>query len=457
MDLERKKRRQSIRIIISETIMVIAVVIMVTILAFLVSGYWINSNFELERQGLLQISSMPTGANINIDDENLSWLQRTNTSKVLPVGEHKITLSKEGYDSWSKTINISEGLLYRIHYPRLFPNDRTEEKVLKTSDVTLATVSPDHNYLLLINNTNEWSLINLDSENINPIKIDVSGIFSSIDTTEKTFSGEILNVNWDYDGNHVLIQNKINDATEWVLLDVKNTKNSVNITKEFAINFSEIQILDNSSSNLLAIQDNNLRKINIPNKNLSNILVKDVTNFDHYNNDIIFSTKNYIGLLKINDDKTTKLTNISTHTKAVISKFYDDKYITTLQNNLVSLYKQEDFTKLSEFKLSFSPEKLKVGHNGEFIIMYSDSQIATLDMESMSIIEWNIDGDTFGWIDNDMIYTTPENELIIYDYDGLNRRIIAKGVATNLPAMITNDKWLYYFSDNSLIRESLLK
>ena len=119
MDAEKKQRLQSLKVIISETIMVLAVIISVAVLALIVSGYWIGSGFKVERQGMLQISSMPTGADISIDGDS-SWLQRTNTSKVLLSGEHSIVLTKEGYDSWSKTINIQEGLLYRLHYPRLF-------------------------------------------------------------------------------------------------------------------------------------------------------------------------------------------------------------------------------------------------------------------------------------------------------------------------------------------------
>ncbi len=155
MDPERAKRRQSAKIIISETIMVLAVVITVTILAFIVSGYWLNSDFKVERNGLLQISSVPTGADIYIDGDS-SWLQRTNISKVLSSGEHSVKLTKDGYDSWQKTINGSEGLLYRIHYPRLFLQNRTPESLLDITGTTLATTSPDHNSLILINNTTEF-------------------------------------------------------------------------------------------------------------------------------------------------------------------------------------------------------------------------------------------------------------------------------------------------------------
>ena len=462
MDPEKAKRRQSLKVIISEAIMVITVILTVTILAFLVSGYWINSNFEVERQGLLQVSSIPTGADVSIDGENPSWLQRTNMSKVLSSGKHAVVLTKDGYDSWSKTINISEGLLYRLHYPRLFLNDRTKETVLNDINPTVATISPDHSYLLLTNNTTDWDFINLDNENPKTTKIDISKLFSSVDTVdsteEKLFTGEILDINWDYDSNHALFKVKSEDTLEWVLLDVKNVKNSINLTKEFGSNFSEIQILDNSSNNLLAIQNNNLHKINLSNKNLSNVLVENIIDFDHYNgNEVIFSTNNYVGILKIGDDKITKLKDVSTPAKVTLSKFYDDKYITILEDDLVSLYKKDGFTRLLDFKLSFKPEFIEVGHSGEFITMYSGQNIATLDMESMAIIEWSVDNENFGWIDNDMIYAVSNNELIVYDYDGFNRRIIANNVSDRFPAAITSDKWLYYFSDNTLVREWLIE
>ena len=468
MDFEKVKRRQSLKVIISEAIMVIAVITTVTILAFLVSGYWINSDLKLERQGLLQISSIPTGASVYIDGDS-SWFQNTNTSKVLPSGEHTITLTKEGYDSWSKTINIAEGLLYRLHYPRLFLNERTQENILATKDTKLATFSSDHNYLLLINESSKWTLVNLNNDNVKPTEFDISDVFNDIiNANEKFPVDKILSIDWDYDSNHILLKLENNEYPEWALLDVKNPSKSINLTKEFSGNFSEIQILDNSSNNLLAIQNNNLQKIDIPSKSLSAVLVKDIITFDHYDNsEVIFSAKKpsngnensnensnyYVGLLKLGDDKIINLQDTISPAKVTLSKFYDDQYITILVDDIVSVYKKEGFIKSFEYKLSFTPESLKVGHNGEFITMSSDNKIATLDMESMSIIEWTIENENFNWIDNDMISVTEENNLIVYDYDGLNRRVIANNALDNSPAAITNNKWLYYFTENNLVRE----
>ena len=161
-------------------------------------------------------------------------------------------------------------------------------------------------------------------------------------------------------------------------------------------------------------------------------------------------------MFKIGDSEITTLKEMSTPAKVTLSKFYEDKYITILAEDSLTLYKKDDFTKLDNFTLSFAPDSIEVGHNGEFITMRAGTKIATLDMESMSVAEWNIESEDFDWIDNDMIYSVTDGKLIVYDYDGLNRREIATNVSSRFPAAITDDKWLYYFSDGNLVREWLI-
>ena len=113
----------------------------------------------------------------------------------------------------------------------------------------------------------------------------------------------------------------------------------------------------------------------------------------------------------------------------------------------------DDFEKITTYELSFTPEQLKIGHDGEFAIMSLGSKIATLDMEARAVREWNTDSVKFGWIDNDMIYSVADGELVVYDFDGLNRRVVAKNATGNLPATISGNKWLYYFDGGHLMRK----
>ncbi len=467
MKTEQQKKRQSLKVIISETIMVLAVVATVAVLAMLVSGYWLNSDLEVERQGMLQISSTPTGANINIDGTDSSWLERTNTSKVVASGEHTITLSKDGYDTWSKTVNVEKGLLYRLHYPRLFLNNRAREAVTSTAGATFGIMSSDHNSLVLTNNTTEWTYIKLNADTVTPKPLEVSNFFSGVSlasgATTGLFTGQILDADWDYDASHLLFKVKNGEIIEWVLIDVNNSDKSINLTKAFSSNFSEVEILDDSSNTLLAIQDGNLHKIDVGGRSASAVIAKNVLNFDHYHNEIVFSAQKtdtgefYIGYFKIGDNDITELSYSETPAQVVISKFYDEKYITTLLGDQITVYKKDDFVEFAKYSTTFTPENIEVGHDGEFITLYSGNQIATLDMEAKLVREWQTDGASFGWIDNDMIYSVKDGELIVYDFDGLNRRTLASNVSAHFPAGITDSKWLYYFSDDNLIRESLTK
>lgn len=482
MSPEQKKRLRSVKVIASEVLMVVIVVIMVVVLAFLVSGYWINSEGRVDRQGLLQLSSMPTLSRVTIDGVEGSWLERTNLSKNLSSGEHTIMVSREGYDTWAKTINISEGLLYRIHYPRLFLLERTKEKVLDTADFNAATISPDHSYMVLMNNTTQWDTVDLNNEELKPAKIDVGELFVATagraaaartgakdqQNTAVALDGEILKVDWDRNGAHALMKVKFGETVEWVLLDVKDAKKSINITQQYGPNFSEIQILDNSANNLLVVQNGNLHKIDLGAKAISSVLVENVQHFDHYEQkEVIFSAKRtemkegekpyYVGMLTIGDATIKTLEETEGPAWVTLSKFYEDKYITVLEGAELAVYKKDNFETVADFELSFAPESLKVGHEGEFQEMQSGKKMATLDMESMEVLEWEIEGNDCGWLDNDMLYSVKDGVLVVYDYDGLNRRELASNVSSRFPAAITDDKWLYYFSDGHLVREWLVE
>ena len=480
MNQEERARRQSRRVIISEIIMLLAVIATVCVLAFLVSGYWLNSDFKVERQGLLQVSSIPTGADVAIDGES-SWLQRTNTSKVLPAGEHTVVLTKDEYDSWSKTIKIKEGLLYGIHYPRLFLKERTKEKVSDVTATTFASVSPNRNRMLIANATTDWKLVNLDNNNPESKSIDISKVFPSASDNEdnKLFTGEIISADWDGNSEHILFKVKYSDNYEWIILDVRDPKNSVNITRTFAANFDQIKIYDNSASTLLAVRDGNLHKIDLSSRQISAILVEKIHSFDHYESEIVFvadyipssnSSSNkddssdstetapyYLGLVRLGDSDITTLSELTSPAKVTISKFYDDKYITTLTDTNLKLYRKDDFKEVLSADLSFSPAKMKVGRDGNFVIMNDGGRIATLDMEAMATREWQTTNPSFGWLDDNMIYSVADGTLTVYDFDGQNQRQLSTNVSSQFPVTITGDKWLYYFSDGSLIREVITK
>lgn len=464
MDPEKRARRQSLRIIISECFMVLAVVITVAILAFMVSGYWVNGDFKIERQGMLQISSLPTGADVIIDGES-AWNQRTNTSKVLASGEHTIELRKEGYDTWSRKVNIAEGLLYRVHYPRLFLNEREKQESLDVSSIANITVSPNREQMLLIDNTTEWQIVDLTREELEPKKIDISNVFTSVSMApgahKGLFNGKISKMDWSANNERILIKASVDDGCEWVVLDTKNPSESVNITKLFNADFSKISITDNSARNFIAILNGNLHKIDLGSRQISAVLAPRIIDYDYHDSEIIFSAesdteeeKYYIGLLKNHGDAPEIIKKTNSKPLVTLSRFYDNKYIAILEDNELSIIEKNSKNLFLSSTILQPVDDLRVGHEGEFQIAVSGNYITTIDMEAKTVTEWQTEHN-FDWLDSDMIYTINESELIVYDFDGQNRRVITKSVSSHYPVVITNDKWLYYVSDTKLIREKI--
>lgn len=452
--------------IISEVLMVITVAVTVLILAFVVSGYWLNSDFEVERQGMLQISSTPTGADVAIDGET-AWLQRTNTSKILAAGKHEISLTKEGYDSWSRTVDVKEGLIYRLHYPRLFLTERTKEEMYDITGATFATVSPDHNTMLLSNNTTSWKIIRLNSDKIETDTIDIAGYFPGTNIAggakPGVFTGNIISANWSRDNSHILFKVATNEnrAYEWVILNTKNIASSINLTRAFDADFTSIKIIDDSANTLLAVRGDNLHRIDVSGRQVSSVLIDGVVDFDYYDQEIVFSAKKQdsyqIGTIRIGDAEYTTLRTMGEPARLVAGKFYDQEFIAILCKNELSLYDKKDFSLIMSDKLEFVPKSIKVGHGGDFVVMSDGGHIATLDMEASAVVAWSTGTSGYGWLDGSMIYAVNDGVLIVYDYDGLNRRELSKNVSSGFPVTITDDKWLYYFSDNKLTRETIIK
>ncbi len=472
MDLEERARRQSRRVIISEIIMVVAVIATVLILALIVSGYWVNSDLQVERQGMLQISSIPTGANVEVDGST-SWLQRTNTSKVLTAGEHTIKLTKDGYDSWSRTVNISEGLLYRIHYPRLFLNNRSVETAMPLPNYTFITTTPDNNTLLTMDSSSVWQITDLTKDKLTPkpltIAVDNEG--------SPVLAGQVLYNTWAHDNEHLLLKTEKDSRITWLLINIKNPSNSINLTDEFQLDIDTAIIINDSASNLLATSSGTLYKVDLASKQLSTPLATKVTDYAYHNSNVIFAARHetdaasattdivdgqsqgdyYVGVVKIGDDTVKNITDTNLSAKVGMIKFYEDVYYVISEENNIKLINGEDLSEFYTKDISFTPSQMKIAMSGEFIVFSNDDKIATLDMEAMQVTEWTTGTADYHWLDDNMVYSINDGALKVYDFDGLNERTLATDVSVKCPVIITEDKWLYFERSHQLVREWLIE
>lgn len=123
------------------TIVVFLLLALVGVVAiFWARGFKPNfRNGTIERTGLIVADSIPTGAQVYLDDRLTS---ATNTSiAFLEPKTYKVRIEKEGFTKWQKEVTVVADLATEIH-ALLFPL-APEIKPLTTTGASYPTLSPD--------------------------------------------------------------------------------------------------------------------------------------------------------------------------------------------------------------------------------------------------------------------------------------------------------------------------
>ena len=503
MDIEKRNRNKLIRVIFVDIIMSLAVVGLVFVLVAVVEGWRLGANLKLEQNGMAQIESLPTGAKVVIDGKQ--DFNETNISKLLSAGEHEITLWKEGFDSWTKKISITSGLLTRLKHPRLFKKERTTEEVASYQDLRFVYAAPDHRSLLVAkNNTTKWQYITaLGADKVTTEEIDVKGVFAG--TSDGKFPGEILQVTWNDTGEKVLMQVKNGETVEWGVLSLKKVSESVNLSQailkytekgadkkpetttearvpEGKRILTQAVISDATASRFIALIDGNLREIDTSMKTLSESYLKNIAKFRASGSQLIYLTnaekdKRQVGIYRLGDKGGIDIEVIVRSKKdasigLAISEFDSKKYLCVTVDDRLAVYRANEyptygnndnsFEKISEEKLGFVPSELIKSGNGEFFIAKSDKKfmIYNLDLEELSYVEHQ--NSNIAWLDYYLMFDVVDGKMEVFDFDGANRRtILNQDVAAGFDAVInSNNRYMYYVTKTvegySLKRDKLI-
>ena len=129
------------------------------------------------------------------------------------------------------------------------------------------------------------------------------------------------------------------------------------------------------------------------------------------------------------------ITDNSLNVKVAVEEYLGDTYLSLLLSQKFIGYKADDFPvvgqdfameKYLEQDLKIAPETFKVSKNRQFVIMNNGKNIGVMDAETEQIYEYELASDDYFWVDDYLIGEVVEGDLVIYDFDGTNRRNLAK-------------------------------
>ena len=130
--------------------MTLAVVSISILCILLIMGFRFDiTDRTIEQGGLLQFRSTPAGARVILNDRQLSAV--TPTKRDVAVGNHSVTMQRQGYKSWSRDVTIKAGELRWLNYARLIPEELVTRPVLELGEgLRDAKATPDRRYLAVI-------------------------------------------------------------------------------------------------------------------------------------------------------------------------------------------------------------------------------------------------------------------------------------------------------------------
>ncbi len=470
MDRQKAKKLRNIRVIATNIFMSICVVAIVFILMLIAMGFSFNESGKLEQSGLLQISSRPGSASVEIDNE--SQHSRTDFSKMLRSGEHKVRITKEGYGEWQKTVRIDAGLLTRIGWVRLFPNNPEIKETVSFKNIRLASFSTNRkNLLSLEENSTTLKLYNIQDDDVRARDIALEQCLST--SKADAVQGSITVIAWSSSNSKLIAKWTVDDKTSWHLIDLENPDNSVNLSKRFNLNFDSILIANDSANKLWIIENGNLRMIDAQNLTISGAIASNLVKIANNHETVAFvstkynesdnTTKYQLNVYRDGEEGFTTVANLdqanddSTIRLAMGSYWNEDWLAYSINQNLIITsgkypnYKK-DAKSLEERlnqQLSYTPQFISVNPNHRVVVLSGEQTLTSYDIETKDLYNAKLTADvtSLNWIDDFILWQNVDNSIVVRDFDGDNRRTIVNDINNSLPVIISeNNRWLYYFA-----------
>lgn len=445
------------------SLMAVSVVILVVIITLFMLGFRLNHG-NLEQYALLQFSSTPSGATVAVDGQVIG--SKTPNKQSLPAGQHKVEMWREGYQTWTKTVDIKIGTITWLNYALLVPKNLKVESVAKYDSVYSSVASPRGNYILL-NNFVDKPIFELHEITADKVKTDTltlpEGTYSEAD--DKNVKHVFNLGKWDEDGRYVLVEHKYDDKIEWLVLDTQEVKSSKNITKTFNISLANIVFADTSGNKFYAQDSSDVRKLDLASGTISRPLVQNVTSFDYYSKNKVItfigretvdSKDRVVGVLREGDEKTAVVKKItsgsSTPLLVATTRYFNENYVAIIEGNKVEILSgsypnttsdnSNSLKTYAKFDLPNNVLELNFSPSGEYVFVRTDKGFTSYDLEYQKLTTNSFNGG-LRWLNDNYLWSDLDNKLSIREFDGANLHNINSVVSGQAVTMTNNGRYLY--------------
>lgn len=442
-----------------------SVIVIVSLLMLAVLGYSFKDR-GLQQGGLLQFASIPSGATVTLDQMALS--SRTPSKATADAATHHVTMNRDAYRTWQKSIDLKPGMIGWLSYTRLIPVKLKTEKLRTMPALAGALASPDRKWFALLEDASKLSVLiaNVQNDKVEYPELSLPPNLATAATAGKPQSFSLDS--WSLNGQSLLVKHSYDDdKTEWLVIDRDNPARSVNITRQLGVTVSKVAFAGRDGRTAFALSDGTIRRLNLNDQVISRPLADTVEDFSVFDPDMVLYTtradaitkQRSVGYVRENMKAAQQLGTYADDgqpVKIVMSEYFGKLYVATAHGASVhittgDLPREGDRGSqrtVATMTLPAAIERLSMGSNGRFVVAEMAGQYTTYDLELMKMDTTQLkhtsgNARPLKWIDPFMTWYDGGNMLRLYEFDGANQQDTI-AVAEGYDAVIApNDKYLY--------------
>jgi hypothetical protein len=458
MDYLDLKKQLHNRILLFTGYVLIAVAIVFAAIALLyqASGVGIDKNGKVIQNGLVLISSKPSGSDIYLN--GTLYKDKTNTRLFVPVGDYDVQIKRNGYHSWRRTIDVNGSVVQHFSYPFLIPNKLTTSIIQPYAAAPgLSTQSPDRRWLVTQRTA---SLTDFDIYDLKDFsKLAVPASLPATLLAPATGAQNLQAVSWADDNRHVLLLHTYDDKTEYILFDRSSPADSVNLNTTLKISPTQLTLQDRKFDKyyIYSATESTVRSLTL--NNATPLLrLEHVLAFQSYKDDTFLyvtnagAKKGEVLVKLLIADKSYTIRSLPADTTYVLDmagysgKFYVVAGATS--ENKVFIY-TDPVGQMSRLNIPLpvqpkvlaiaNPNYLHFSDTAQFVMAENGNQFAVYDLESLDTFTYaassplDVPQTHASWMDGDRIIYVSGGKLVMFDYDHLNQQVLTANNPAYLP------------------------
>lgn len=469
------KKKMIVRLTVVYTIMVISTILIVLFIALFMLGYRFDtSKGQIEQYGLLQFASTPSGGTVKVDDVIVG--SSTPSKKTVEAGVHKVVMWRDGYEIWSKTVEVKSGTLIWLNYTLFVPKKLSTESVANFESLASSIASPKGRYILIQTKTDSsiFELVDTSSDTLKTSKITIpNSIITNANAAGVVHSYSITT--WDDGEKYVLIRHNFADKTEWLVVDTQDVTQSKNISKVTNLAITDLKFFGTDGHNYYGLIDGELKKIDISSSVVSKAYAVGVQKFDIYNKSNMISyiatdqtdlTKLNLGLYRDGDDKPYILKSTSSNINSVsiaISRYYNVDYVAISDGSKLEILggsyptverdTKTSLKTIANITLGYEVKKLMFSPQGQYVFTQNGLDFASYNLEyqelSKSTATCKTNNTNLDWLNDYYLWSDCDGKLSIREFDGQNPHTINAVIEGQDVVLIHSGRYLYSFNKSS--------